>query len=201
MTAPATPDELREYADRLTDAARLVQKARRQLNDMLPGFKSSTPGAAPTSGGYTPIEYDANGQPLAKVPLTIVEQLAGRPDPARRALDRITKLTSTIGTDITELYSICHTWGMDPARLEFDTGTNHEWCINHLRIDVCEPRHHGDLCRWCRDIKATYGYTPGTELMELRRRTPRLSEAIYRAHHPAQLRTGPNHPTTKRKKR
>ncbi len=199
MTTPATPDQLREVATWLNNAADHLTKARRNLNEMLPGFKTSTPGAAPTPNGYPPIEYDDNGKPLATITLTIVEQLAGRPDPARNALDRLTKLTSSIGPDAKEILSICRTWGMDPARLEFDLETETEYCSNHLRIDLFEVRYRGPLCRWCYDIRSEYGYTPGVELMELRHRTgKRLTETIYRAHHPAQLRTGPNHPKKKK---
>lgn len=51
-----------------------------------------------------------------------------------------------------------------------------DWCSNHLRVEMCEPRHRGDLCRWCYDFKAVHGKMPPMALLGLRHRYGRVSE-------------------------
>lgn len=51
-----------------------------------------------------------------------------------------------------------------------------EWCSNHLRVQLCEPRHRGDLCRWCYDFQAVRRQLPPPSLLGLRHRYGRVNE-------------------------
>lgn len=51
-----------------------------------------------------------------------------------------------------------------------------EWCSNHLRVQLCEPRHRGDLCRWCYDFQSLRKQPPPPSLLGLRHRYGRITE-------------------------
>lgn len=51
-----------------------------------------------------------------------------------------------------------------------------EWCSNHLRIQQCEPRHRGDLCRFCYDFKNLRQKVPPPTILGIRHRYGRVTE-------------------------
>lgn len=56
------------------------------------------------------------------------------------------------------------------------------WCSNHLRIGVCEPRHRGDLCRWCDDFRREHrNQLPPASLLGARHRGTRITERMVEA--------------------
>lgn len=56
------------------------------------------------------------------------------------------------------------------------------WCANHLSIGVCEPRHRGDLCRWCDDFRREHAnQLPPASLLGARHRGVRITERMVDA--------------------
>lgn len=209
---PGFPTSTHDAPPRPSGSVGAYHPERRDLDDLERG--SGLPAAGPTVTGRPLLPVDVDVHEAGHLPAgrtTIVERTAGRNDEARRTRERERTLSANIGPLITELYSMGRTWGEDPHKPKIDPrDTDHEWCTNHLRIEACEPREQykkpdgtyglREFCRWCNDCKSNYGYTPGIELMELfrDRQGKRLSEAVYRAHHPTALKRGPK--STKRKK-
>jgi hypothetical protein len=62
----------------------------------------------------------------------------------------------------------------------FDAGPL-EWCNNHLRLQLCEPVHRGNLCRWCYDFNLMHRTLPPASLLGLRHRYGRVSEDQVKA--------------------
>lgn len=61
------------------------------------------------------------------------------------------------------------------------TGEPDAWCRNHLAIGVCEPRHRGDLCRWCDDFRREHAnQLPPASLLGARHRGQRITERMVK---------------------
>lgn len=59
--------------------------------------------------------------------------------------------------------------------------TTDEWCRNHLRVEMHEPRHRGDLCRRCYETKLDprwAGTLPPPALLERWAKHPRTAESV-----------------------
>ena len=184
-----------EIVERLHITHQRLPQTLTNLDNAMPGYPASCPGAAPSHNPTPNPDLDPDGNPLPPVKLTTVEQLASHRDPARTAHNRIKQLLqTTLLNTINELYSLTQEWGYTPARPATTTDTNHEWCTSCLRIDQCSDRHRGDLCRWCYDFHAIQHRQPSTDLLDKHHRGIRITQAMVTADKPAT-----RHP--KRKKR
>lgn len=60
--------------------------------------------------------------------------------------------------------------------------TADEWCRVHLKaIRVCEPRHRGDLCRWCNDFRIAYRIDPPETILRARHEGQRITQPMVTA--------------------
>lgn len=64
---------------------------------------------------------------------------------------------------------------MVPMTLASTDDNEKRWCVNHLRIGVCEHRYRGDLCKWCDDKRLEWGVRPPVKLMTMRH----LGKTVY----------------------
>lgn len=215
VSAEAAERVLMESGDALHVAAQRVQRALSNLDEALPGYPSSTPGASPSSGdgpssvlvcSTCGVELGADdpqvmvehvdkahdrtvlAADLVLVPavkLLPVERLATSSDPARDALRRMDRLLSSLSTQAHELYSLVTTWGFDRLQGELDLEENDEWCDSCLRLQWCELRHRGRLCRWCGDFVAAEGRRPSVDLLDAHHSGKRITRKMIEQDHPA----------------
>lgn len=173
---------LQELSERLRIASSGLVRAVDNLNDALPGFPARASGADPGGGSGRPSGDD---EPT----LLPVERLAITPDPARSALRRLEQLIDELVPKGTELYSLVEQWGYDRHQPALDLDDDHEWCESCLRLQRCEPRHRGRLCRWCGTFVATQGRRPSVELLDAHHRGVRITARMIEADHPARKRS------------
>lgn len=179
-----------EMGEQLRVSARGVARAMRNLDDALPGFPSRASGAAP-SAGPGPLRREDDGSDRDEAQLLPVERMATTIDPARQALRRIDHLLEGLRPQITELYSLVQQWSFDAHQSELDLSEVHEWCTSCLRLQRCEPRHRGELCRWCGDFLASEGRRPSVTLLDAHHRGVRITRQMIVADHPARKVRGP----------
>lgn len=175
---------LLEWSERLRLTSSGVVRAVDNLNEALPGFPSRASGAAPSSASVS-----VSPDPEGPVHLLPVERLAITPDPARSALRRIEQLVDQLGPQVTELYSLVLTWGYDRHQAQLDLDEEHEWCESCLRLQRCEPRFRGKLCRWCYTFVSEQGRRPSVELLDSHHRGVRITARMIEADHPVRKRT------------
>jgi hypothetical protein len=168
---------LEEMAEQLLISCRVVRRAVANLDDALPGFPSSASGAAPSSGAVM-VDRD-------EVRLLPVERMATTPDPARLDLARLDRLIVGLRPQVNELYSLINRWGYDRHQGVLDVEEDHEWCESCIRLQRCEPRHRGKLCRWCGDFLAAEGRRPSVDLLDAHHRGVRITSRMITDDHPA----------------
>jgi len=118
-----------------------------------------------------------------------VERMATTSDPARVALRRLGDLVEGLAPQVAELYSLTVRWGYEQHRGEAVADEEHEWCESCLRLDRCEPRHRGRLCRWCGDFLSVQARRPSVDLLDAHHRGVRITGAMIAADHPVRKRT------------
>lgn len=168
---------LAEAISELQEVASVWARMMANLDDALPGFPSSTPGASPASGHVPP--SDPN-----EARLLPVERMATEPDRARRDLDEVLRLSAWIGQSAQQLYSLGRTWGFVRHQGRLDLDESDEWCDSCLRLHHCEPRFRGRLCRWCYGFVTEQGRHPSTELLDAHHRGVRITAQMIAADHP-----------------
>lgn len=214
VSAEAAERLLVEMGDALHVAARRVHRALVNLDEALPGYPESTPGAGPppTAGsafvlvcstcavefrddeqamiGHCVTAHDrpavaADLSPRLAVRLLPVERLATSSDPARDALRRVDRLLESLPVQVKELYSLVTTWGFDRLQGELDLDEQSEWCESCLRLERCELRWRGRLCRWCGDFLAAEGRRPSVDLLDAHHSGKRITQKMIEQDHPA----------------
>jgi len=173
---------LEEMGDQLRLSAPMIDRALRNLDEALPGFPARASGADP-GGGATPALADGEARLLP------VERMATTTDAARVALRRVEDLVEGLVPQVKELYSLTVQWGYDLHRGKVSPDEEHEWCESCLRLDRCEPRHRGRLCRWCGDFLSVQGRRPSVDLLDAHHRGVRITAAMIAADHPVRKRT------------
>jgi hypothetical protein len=55
------------------------------------------------------------------------------------------------------------------------------WCSHHIRIGIAEPRHRGELCRYCDDFLKLWQVRPPVSILRDRHHSRRVSEKSIKA--------------------
>lgn len=174
---------LAEAISELQEVVSVWARMMANLDDALPGFPSSTPGASPGSGHVPPSDPD-------EARLLPVERMATEPDRARRDLDEVLRLSAWIGQSAQQLYSLGRTWGFvrHQGRPDIEASVADGWCECHQRVGITEPIDEGRyarVCRWCGDFHASEGRWPSADLLLARQHGQRITRAMIEADHPA----------------
>lgn len=56
-----------------------------------------------------------------------------------------------------------------------------DWCSHHMRLQIGEPRHRGDLCRFCYEFQLAHRQLPPVELLGVRHRYGKVTERQVKA--------------------
>ncbi len=143
--------------------------------------RDMTPG--PRAQAFEPATLTPSGPPTDDDP---------RPDPTSQAHTRYTQLLDRTQQSALELLRFIE--GHRPDRWVPAPDivlTDEHWCANHLAgFGTCEPRHRGDLCRWCDDIRRLHGFLPDRALMRARHAGARITDTMILD---AKKRGGRNH--------
>jgi hypothetical protein len=92
-----------------------------------------------------------------------------RPDPTTIIDVRFAQAVQTYWNSARELTRLVDALRPDRWTPLPEPATDDQWCTNHLEVlGACEPRYRGDLCRFCYDLKCTYGAVPDRQLMQAR---------------------------------
>lgn len=142
----------------------------------LPGAKAAN--LDPDSGGWR-YEQDVDGTVWPVPSDSTGEAAVAPPDAAAHLHAEQRDIVQRMTRDAARYMELCR-MALRAAPPSVDDPT--AWCANHLRIGVCEPRHRGDLCRWCDDFRREHrNQLPPASLLGARHRGLRITERMVEA--------------------
>lgn len=129
----------------------------------------------PDTGGwrYEEIVHPGGEVETVAIPSDRTGEAAVHPDMLDGAHDELKKLLGRLNADAARVRDIVSA-AVPPSALTMSDPA--EWCANHLRIQQCEPRHRGDLCRFCYDFKNLRKRLPPPSVLGIRHRYGRITE-------------------------
>lgn len=135
-----------------------------------------SPNLDPNAGGwrYEVIVHPDGTEETVSIPSDSTGESALRGDPDGLLMQETTALLKRLSTDAARLRDIIAST-VPPSAGAVSNDTE-DWCSNHLRIQQCEPRHRGDLCRGCYDFKNLWKRLPPPSVMGHRHRYGRITE-------------------------
>lgn len=135
-----------------------------------------SPNIDPDAGGwrYETIENPDGTTDVVPIPSDSTGEGAIRADDLDGAYDELQKILHRLSSDAARLRDIIS--AAVPPGVALSIVDPGEWCTNHLTIQQCEPRHRGDLCRFCYDFHAVRKRLPPASILGLRHRYGRVTE-------------------------
>lgn len=147
---------IEQTAARTLDALGHINAAWTNINNQLPGYRSTTAGDTPPED-FTKI----------------------LDDPAIHALDDLRRRTRAVLEQATTLRALTVEWATGdtppagPMRVELEL-----WCTSCLTADHCSPIYRGAFCRWCYDFNLVEHQRPPAHLLKQRHQGIKITEAM-----------------------
>jgi hypothetical protein len=190
----STEQTLIELDRWMGDAVARVHRAVRNLQEVSPGFSSSTPGNGSPGGGSG--GGGSSSSIVARLAFGSSDDLSRSisDDAAVHALERLRALVREMTPLVRETRDICQRWGYSAAG-EYETGPRRQpsmpsteteqarakWCRSCARLQHMVPvgeKGRRSLCRWCADFEDAEKVLPPLSLLDLRHRGGRISTAL-----------------------
>jgi hypothetical protein len=180
----STEDTMVVLHEWMADVVGHVHRAVRNMQEVSPGFSSSTPGNGDPGGG-------SGGGSTSIVERLVLDRTLARDD-AVRDMDRLREVSRLLQPLVRDARDICQRWGYStggeftpgararqarPTEGEFNRA---QWCTSCERLRLAEPigaKGRRGLCRWCADFEDAEGMPPPLTLLDLRHRGGRITRA------------------------